>query len=182
MFDDEKEEWEKFFDFFKKKFNEEVGLMPGIFENDDFEVDLVIGEKSEEIYGIRILQTEEYDDEEDEEEEEDSEIDEIPTKDDDDDEDESGLYEVIQYDLVKTPISEAELKGKPLFQLEFGSELENDLENEEPIEKTLEEENDPFKIVVYSQMKDDKVEITGAVLSNTKNPDEISVFIEHAEL
>ncbi|MHA1675431.1 MAG: hypothetical protein ACTSYI_17605 [Promethearchaeota archaeon] len=56
MFEEERKEFEIFFDFYQKKFKEEVGLLPGVYEDDDFEIDLVMGQDSEEFLGARIMQ------------------------------------------------------------------------------------------------------------------------------
>jgi len=56
MFEEDKAEYLKFFDFYKKKFKEEVGLVPSVFENDDFEIDLAVGEDTGKIHGIRVMQ------------------------------------------------------------------------------------------------------------------------------
>lgn len=194
MFEDEKAEWDKFFDFFKGKFNEEVGLMPGVFENDDFEIDLVVGEDTGDIHGIRIMQSIAYEDDE-EDEEADAEIEEIKTDEEDEEEDESDMVEMIQYDFVKMPIAETEIDGKPYFQLQFGTPDEEEKEEEEEkddkqeVEKTStdddeENEDEPwFKLVIYSKKNEnDEEEITGAVMVNEKNPEEITVFVEDPEL
>ena len=82
MFADEKAEWDKFYNFFKKEFNEEVGFMLGVFESDDYEIDLIVGEDSGDIHGVRIMQAIPYEDEE-EDVEGDAEIAEIKTREDD---------------------------------------------------------------------------------------------------
>ncbi len=56
MFEEERKEFEIFFNFYSKKFKEEVGLLPGVYEDDDFEIDLVMGQDSEEFLGARIMQ------------------------------------------------------------------------------------------------------------------------------
>ncbi|UYP45664.1 hypothetical protein NEF87_001949 [Candidatus Lokiarchaeum ossiferum] len=188
MFDDEKAEWDKFFDFFKEKFNEEVGLMPGVFENDDYEIDLIVGEETGDILGVRVMQSIAYEDDE-EDEEGDAEIDEIATDEEDEEEDESDMVEMIQYDFVKMPIAETEIEGKPYFQLQFGSPEEESEEEEKQDKETStedkeeKEDNEWFKLVIYSKKNEnEEEEITGAVMVNEKNPEEITVFVEHPEL
>jgi hypothetical protein len=189
MFGEEKAEWDKFYDFYKAKFGEEVGLMLSVFQNDDFEIDFVIGEDSGEIHGVRIMQMVPYTD--DEEEEDDEELAEIETdeEDDSDEEDDDEMMEMIQYDFVKTAISKAEIKGEPLFQLEFGEKPQESEEGASTKEKNspeseVEDNRDPFKMVMYALKKDDEEdhELTGVMMINNKNPDEITVFVEHPEL
>ena len=168
MFGDEKEEWNKFFDYYQKKYKEEVGLVPSVFENDDFEVDLVVGEDSGKIHGIRVMQIilyegEEGDNDEEEEEEE-------------DDDDEGEEYETICYDFAKTKSPLSELEGKPYFDLNFKSKKK----------KTKKKEDDdidlPLKIQIYSKNENDKVIITGAVMINSDDPEDFTVLMETTEL
>lgn len=174
MFGDEKAEWNKFFDFYKKKFKEEVGLVPSVFENDDFEIDLAVGEDSGKIHGIRVMhivphEEEESDDEEEEDEDEEKEG---------DDEDEEEEYEMICYDFVKTKSPLSELEGKPYFDLNFGSKKKKK-------KKKKKEEDDidlPLKIQIYSKELNDKVIITGAVMINSDDPEDFTVLLENAEL
>ena len=169
MFGDEKAEWIKFFDFYQKKFKEEVSLVPSVFENDDFEVDLVVGEDSGKIYGIRVMQIIPYEGKEDDEEEEEDEEDE-----------EEEEYEMICYDFVKTTSPLSVLEGKPYFDLNFKSK------KKEKKEKKKEEEDDnidlPQKIQIYSKKLNYKVIITGAVMINSDDPEDLTVLTENTEL
>ena len=85
MFDEEREMWEKFFGYFKKKFGEEVGILPGAFEDDDIEVDMIIGESTKLVRGIRVFQLLEDDEAFDSDEDDDNV--EPDTDDDEDSED-----------------------------------------------------------------------------------------------
>ncbi len=200
MFADEKAEWDKFYNFFKKEFNEEVGFMLGVFESDDYEIDLIVGEDSGDIHGVRIMQAIPYEDEE-EDTEGDAEIAEIKTREDDEgdegdegeEEDEDAMVEMIQYDFVKKPIAEAEIEGKPYFQLQFGNPDKTEdeeatkettpTEDEETKEKDDNDDGSWFKLVIYSkQAEGEEIELTGAVMVNGENPEEVTVFVEHPDL
>ena len=174
MFGDEKAEWNKFFDFYKKKYKEEVGFVPSVFENDDFEVDLVVGEDSGKIHGIRVMQIVPYEEEGEEEEEEEDE------EDDKEKEGEEEEYEMICYDFVKNKSPLSALEGKPYFDLNFKSK------KKDKKEKKNEEENDdidlPLKIQIYSKNENDKVIITGAVMINSDDPEDFTVLMETTEL
>lgn len=87
MFEEERKMWEKFFGFFKGKFNEDVGILPGAFEDEDIEIDMIIGENSKLVRGIRVFQLLE-DDFEDDEESDEEESDECLETDGDDKEEE----------------------------------------------------------------------------------------------
>ena len=51
---DEWEQWKKYYDLFEEKFGEEVGIAPAVFESDEYELDLTIGQDSEQVIGARI--------------------------------------------------------------------------------------------------------------------------------
>ena len=190
MFEEEKEEWTKFFDFYKTKFGEEVGVMPGVFENDDFELDLFVGDETGEIRGIRVLQAVPFkddgkNDEEDDDEDEDLAVDEEDDKDEDDDdddeEDEDEVFEIYSYDFVaNSALKPNDLAGEPYFSLEFnsaGEENEDEEENDDSAEKVdveveesndgitdednNEEENGTFKIVIYGIKENSEEEQEG---------------------
>ncbi|MBA7559541.1 hypothetical protein ES708_01156 [subsurface metagenome] len=169
MFGDEKAEWNKFFDFYKKKYKEEVGFVPSVFENDDYEVDLVVGEDSGKIHGIRVLQISLYEGEEGDEEEDEED-------DEEDEEDEGEESETICYDFAKTKSSLSELEGKPYFDLNFKSKKKKAKKKEE------DDIDLPLKIQIYSKNEDDKVIITGAVMINSDDPEDFTVLMENSEL
>ena len=174
MFGDEKAEYIKFFDFYKKKFNEEVGLVPSVFENDDFEIDLAVGEDTGKIHGIRVMQIVPYEGEEGEEGDEEEGDDEAG----DEDEKEGEEYEMICYDFVRTEATLSELEGKPYFDLTFNSKKKED-------EKEVDGDDDiklPLKIKIYSKNENDKVIITGAVMINSDDPEDITIMLENSEL
>ncbi len=147
MFEEEREMWEKFFGFFKGKFNEDVGILPGAFEDEDIEIDMIIGENSKLVRGIRVFQLleddfeddEESDEEEsdecletdgdDKEEEEEEEEEEDVEEDEDDDDDED--QEILVYDLIYSP--KAKPSGVVAVELDF-PEPER-VEDEESIEE-----------------------------------------------
>jgi hypothetical protein len=184
MFDTEKAEYEKFFDFYKKKFDEEVAIMPGVFEDDDFEIDLLVGEKSETIRGVRILNFQPYEEEDDEEDKKaNKEIDELPEAEEDEDEsdsedDEEDVVEVFCYDLVAT--EGGKIKGELLFEIYFrapgeDSEVEGDEEQEE-IKTT--EENYWANLKVYASDEG----ISSASLSYREKPNEEIILLDDPEL
>ena len=125
MFSEEREMWKNFFDMFKKHFNEEVGLVPSVYESDNLDVDFIVGEKSGVLFGVQVLQLfpEGELDEEDEEGEEEEE--------EDDDEDGPTGY-VIEYRFVKSDKKVEEIKEKKLLSLEF--EIVNEGEDNEHIQ------------------------------------------------
>ena len=178
MFGDEKAEYIKFFDFYKKKFNEEVGLVPSVFENDDFEIDLAVGEDTGKIHGIRVMQIVPYEGEEGEEgdnkkdDNEDGEEEE-----DDDDKEEEDEFEMMCYDFVRTEANLSELEGKPYFDLTFNSKKKEIQKEEDDDDIKL-----PLKIQIYSKNDKDKVIITGAVMIHSDDPEDITVLLENDEL
>jgi len=178
MFGDEKAEYIKFFDFYKKKFNEEVGLVPSVFENDDFEIDLAVGEDTGKIHGIRVMQIVPYEGEEGEEgdnkkdDNEDGEEEE-----DDDDKEEEDEFEMMCYDFVRTEANLSELEGKPYFDLTFNSKKKEIQKEEDDDDIKL-----PLKIQIYSKNENDKVIITGAVMINSDDPKDITVMMENSDL
>jgi hypothetical protein len=96
MFSEEREMWKKFFDMFKKHFNEEVGLLPSVYESDEeaLDIDFIVGEESGTLFGVQVMQYFEEDedednkDEDDEDEDDEDEDDEDEDDEDEDDEDE----------------------------------------------------------------------------------------------
>ncbi|MHA1519202.1 MAG: hypothetical protein ACTSRK_03375 [Promethearchaeota archaeon] len=94
MFDDERREFEILFNFYKKKFKEEIYYIPGVYCDRDFEVNLLMGYNSEDLLGARILQ--------------------YPIHKHDEYEDD--IQELIQYDFVKTSEKNSSIEGQPYFQ------------------------------------------------------------------
>ncbi|MHA1732749.1 MAG: hypothetical protein ACTSU5_12460 [Promethearchaeota archaeon] len=87
MFEDVKEEWDRLFDSFRERFNEEVGVMFSVFSSEELglEVDLFVGEDTGHIRGARVFQGDIDEDEGDGEDVE------------------GGGGEVVYYDLVAVP-------------------------------------------------------------------------------
>jgi hypothetical protein len=152
MFDEMKAEWDRFFNFYKNRFNEEVEYMPEIFGDEHLEMDLVIGQDSGLVRGLRfivILDSDE--DDEDEEGEDDAEggeedeaeaegDDEDVDLDDDSDDEDDEAVDVVGYDLAAQ--DGAVVTGQPLLELTFlkrgeGEDEEND---EEPADLGEDEE------------------------------------------
>ena len=91
----------------------------------------------------------------------------------DEDEEEYGM---ICYDLVKTNTTLAKLKGKPYFDLNFGTKKKKKKRKDDDIIL-------PEKIQIYSKMQDDNILITGAVMfNNSDDPEDITVLEETSEL
>ena len=153
MFEEEREEYAKFFDFFKTMFKEDVGFIPSIYEDDDFEIDLIIGEDSGEIRGIRVLQMMSADEEEDlewegsakevlespEEEADEDEIEEEDDKEEDDeteeDDEEDDIFEMYQYDFVATDYEPGKIVGNLCLETTFDMPNHEDEEEEEETEE-----------------------------------------------
>lgn len=56
MFDDAKKLIDQYFNLLKEKAGEEVGLMYGVYDDEDvLEIDLIIGDESEKVFGIRFF-------------------------------------------------------------------------------------------------------------------------------
>ena len=189
MFEEEREMWEKFFGYFKKKFNEDVGILPGAFEDEDIEIDMIIGEQTKKVRGIRVFQLtdEEFDDDdEDLDEEEDSDeclekdggeektdekddssddkADEEDLDDEDDDEDfEDGEDQgILVYDLIYSPT--AKPSGLVAAELDFPEpeqvEDEDSIEEDSYCKACEEGKGEHNHPVVDETVPDDKVWIT----------------------
>ena len=96
MFGDAKSEIDKFYDYYLAKFEEEALIMMGYYESEEFEIDLVLGEKSEKLIGIRMMvnpksKTDEKEEEEDE--------------------------DILLYDLLSNVGEKVE--GRPIFKIPY---------------------------------------------------------------
>ncbi len=120
MFEDDKEEWHKLFDYYKQHFGEAAGVMCGVLDTDDFEIDLFAGEDSGKVFGMRLYQVMELEEKDkaealkkDKAVEKDSVEatgEEGEGEDEKEDEDEEDVSEVMAYDLILTP--KAKIQGK----------------------------------------------------------------------
>jgi hypothetical protein len=142
MFSKEREEINRWFNYFKEKCGEEVNIMTSVLETDDLAIDLVIGD-SEEIRGVRVFKiygTDEDDDEEEEDEEEEVEDEEdhpddceceecCPPDDDEEDEEEDEGVAAEVFDLVRD--DKADIQGKPVFQIILADLYEDSDDDEE---------------------------------------------------
>ena len=156
MFSEERARWKKFFDIFKKHFNEEVGLVPSVYESEEIDIDFVLGEESGQLFGIKVMQLfpdEEYEEETEDEEEEEEEG---------EDEDGPGGY-VIEYTFVKTEKKVEEIKDKLRYDLDFELESEDD-------------ENEKIHIDFYANDDD---EFTALVV--TIDNEFFGVYMEHPD-
>ncbi|MHA1521889.1 MAG: hypothetical protein ACTSVZ_09085 [Promethearchaeota archaeon] len=180
MFEEERREFEIFFNYFEKKFKEEIGLLPGIYEDDDFEIDMVMGQDSEEFYGVRIMQyvpvdestLEEGDrldeideiadleeDKKDEGGKDDGDEDEDDEEYDEDEDDEDELMEMILYDFVKTSEENPSIDGQPYFQIVLNAPGDDEEEEGEEGKNTdsevkTEPKTEPkpeLKLLIYAQ-------------------------------
>ena len=189
MFEEEKAEWDHLFAVYKKIFDEDVGIMTGIYESDEIEIDLMVGEKSDDVRGMKVLQMVSAP-EDDEEEEADEEIDALETDEEDDTEDDSEIVEILEYDFLAKPgAKESDLKGKPYLQLTYGkpdAEEEAEEKGEDKEEGEDDEKDTWFKIILYAQKKtedaDAPPELTGAVMINGEDPTDKTIFMEHPDL
>jgi hypothetical protein len=175
MFEEDKEEWHMLFDYYKKRFDEAVGVMCGALDTEDFEIDLFAGETSGKIYGMRLYQVMELEEgaakEEEEDDEGEKEVGEEGGEEyeDEDDEEES---DVMVYDLVVTP--KAKIQGK------VAAEATVDLTEEETEGKP--EEVRKLNIKIYTEDGDVNAYVTGAVGTFEGKPASHLVFIEPPEL
>jgi len=55
IFSEMKDKFQKYFDILKSEFGEEIGMICGVFDGNYIEIDLLVGDKSEKVIGIRIL-------------------------------------------------------------------------------------------------------------------------------
>jgi len=128
MFSEERARWTKFFDMFKKHFNEEVGFIPSVYESDDIDIDFIVGEEKSQLYGIQVLQMFPDGELDEEDEEGEREEDDDDNKDDDDEDDDEPVGYVIEYMFVKTDQKVEDITDEKRFELDFDLESEGDAE------------------------------------------------------
>ncbi|MHA1776726.1 MAG: hypothetical protein ACTSWC_08105 [Promethearchaeota archaeon] len=141
MFESEREESDAFFSYFSEKYGEEVGLMLSFYDDEEFEIDLIVGMDSETIYGLNVIQSLLAENiEEDREDNEDGD-------DDEDDEDEDEYVDELQYLFVKMDIPPSKLEGKPYFQIDLSENPgnESNLESEPSETQIASSSNNPDK-------------------------------------
>src|SRR4030042_2509735 len=154
MFEEDKEKWPKLVDYYKQHFGEEIGVICGVLDTEDFEIDLFASESSGKVYGMRLYQVMELEDsglEEDNEEEE--------------DEEES---DVMCYDLVATP--KAKIQGTLACEATVDLPQEGKDGDGEQIHK--------FHIKIYTENGDVHANVTGVVGILDGNPGRPAVFLE----
>jgi hypothetical protein len=159
MFEEDKEEWHKLFDYYKQRFGEDTGVICGVLDTEDFEIDLFAGENSGKVYGMRLYQVMEL-------EEGDVDGDE---KEEDDEEEES---DIMCYDLVATP--KAKIQGKTACEATVDLPEEGKDEQSEQVHK--------FSIKIYTEDGDVNSNVTGAVGILDGKPGSRAVFLEPPEL
>jgi len=196
MFDEEREMWEKFFGYFKKKFGEEVGILPGAFEDDDIEVDMIIGESTKLVRGIRVFQlleddeafdSDEDDDnvepdtDDDEDIEDDGDDDDVDGDDDDDDDDDDEDEDfddddqgIWVYDLIYT--KDGKQTGKLAVELDFPEpekvEDEDELEEGSHCKACEEGEGEHNHPTEETSPEDEKIWITMEIYTEEGNLDD----------
>ncbi|WP_457557330.1 hypothetical protein [Candidatus Harpocratesius sp.] len=180
MFENERKESEAFFNYFLDKFNEEVGLLLAFYDDDEFEIDLIVGMDTETIYGLNILQyissekgyeefgnqddensdhVEKDDDEEynsDEEKEDDEEEDDSDEDEDDEEDEGNDVIEEIQYMFVKMEISPSNLEGKPYFQIDLAEtskeqEEKQSAEDNDNLNSIPQFEENALRLIIYAK-------------------------------
>ena len=179
MFDEDKEEWHRLFDYYKQHFGEEVGVICGILDSDDFEIDLFSGENSGKILGMRLYQVLEIegkthagtgkkdkilvkgkDDEAGEEEFEETE------------ENDDDLPEVLAYDLVLKP--GANIQGKMAYTATLDLAEEGQGGEKESTCNLI--------LKIYTVDGQAKTYVTGAMLELKSTPSTPIIFLEPPEL
>ncbi|MCF2139570.1 MAG: hypothetical protein K9W44_05910 [Candidatus Lokiarchaeota archaeon] len=205
MFENERKESEAFFNYFSDKFNEEVGLLLAFYDDDEFEIDLIVGMDTETIYGLNILQyvsSEEGDEEFGNQDEEnsdyvkgDDEEDDIDEEDDSDEDEENDFIEEIQYMFVKMEISPSNLEGKPYFQIDLAEtskeqEEKQSAEDDDNVNSLPQLEENALRLIIYAKplngfededitdLPGEKIRLTGAVMIKGNDKESLVVFSE----
>ncbi|MHA1729841.1 MAG: hypothetical protein ACTSWY_14090 [Promethearchaeota archaeon] len=158
MFEEERKEWNAFFNYYKEKFGEDVGLKAAVYEDDQYEIDLAVGENSEKILGFRIINYventgEESDNKKENEDEEETEKGEEG--------EEEEIFDVFAYDLVR---DFGKISGKPM--IKFSLDDENNEINK----------NDQLSVTIYSENGEINSDITCAIIIKTSEPNKRILF------
>ncbi len=179
MFDDDKEEWHQLFDYYKQHFNEDVGVMCGVLDSDDFEIDLFAGEDSGRIYGMRLYQVMELEEKDktealkkDEATRKSSGEEEKEEEEEEEDEEEEEVSDVMAYDLILKP--KAKILGKVAYTAAVDL-TEEGKEGEREDERKL-------NIKIYTEDGDVNAYVTGLVGTFEGKPGSRLVFLEPPEL
>ncbi|HMF33515.1 MAG TPA: hypothetical protein VKK79_18980 [Candidatus Lokiarchaeia archaeon] len=177
MFDADKAELDALFNFYLKRFGEDIGMMLGVIDTEDIELDLYVGEKSNLVRGMRVFQLLDVEHKEEEESgEEDSE-----------EEDDDKPADVIVYDLVATP--GAEVSGQRFFNGALGKP-DSFIEGEEEENAEAKEEEEPptetpedvwITLSIYSVDGGIESDITCAVITYGPDLSDETVFVEDPE-
>ncbi len=176
---DDGNDLKKIFDFFEKKYKESVGIMFGVVETDEIEMDIVRGEESSQVLGIRIYQFL-GNDQDDEKGPGGEPVD--AGSDDDDDADEEGEEceeeQALVYDFIAAN-SKAKLAGTPWMKIEVSEPSCND-DDEEATEKGP-EETPWVRIVIHARDGKERKEITGLELTYISSSTSVT-FVETDEV
>jgi hypothetical protein len=157
------------FDYYKKHFDEDVGVMCGVLDTEDFEIDLFAGESSGKIFGMRLYQVMELEEGDKEASKEDDGEGEEESDEGEEDEEES---DVMVYDLVVT--STAKIQGKVATKATVDlTEEGKDGEGEQARK---------FNIKIYTEDGDVNAYVTGAVGAFEGKLASRLVFLEPPEL
>ncbi len=179
MFEEDKEEWHKLFDYYKQHFGEATGVICGVLDTDDFEIDLFAGEDSGKIYGMRLYQVMELEEKDktealkkDKAAKKDSDEEEGDKDEEEEDEEDEEVSEVMAYDLVLKP------KAKILGKVACTATLDLTEEGKEGEREDARKVN----IKIYTEDGDVNAYVTGVVGSFEGSPGSRLVFLEPPEL
>jgi hypothetical protein len=195
--------------YYEKRFKEDIGIMLGVVEHEDIEVDLIVGTDSNQVLGMRVLQSVPAEDidasENDVPAANDAE--QVPASDgesssedegeDDEVDDDNELIDVIIYDLTRVDDPKAKVKGEPALKFLVGAPIyEDDSDDEEkPAEKqepkkaptggdeAVEKEKYWLEISLYWKIDEDEcADYTGAILHYINKPQTKIVFLPNPDL
>ncbi len=176
MESDENEDWKIIEPYYERIFKEKVTILPGMVSMDEFEIDLIVGVKSDKVRGIRLFEFFPTDEED---------VDEPSKKSKDDqgggdEEGENDIYDVIVYDLVATPGAKVP-PGQAILEVHVaGPECCEEMEH---VDVNEDEKKYWVSITLYEEENDDTADITGATLYYLDDPSKKqTVFVEDEDL
>ena len=162
MFDEEREALDNLFKYFESKFKEEVGIMAGVVEEEEFELDLIVGMDSDLVRGIRLLQF-------------------LPSEDGEAvNEDGEDLYDVIVYDFVASEASTAP-DGDVLFEVKIAAPGCHDKDGEACCDDGGGDDSFWIKVTVFVKEDEEGAELTGILMTYLASGETIR-FVEDPSL
>jgi hypothetical protein len=196
LFDEDKD-MQNVLAYYEKRFKEDIGIMLGVAEHDDIEVDLIVGTDSNQVLGMRVLQSvpaEEIDDSGDNKKAAKDADQSLEAEGDASDDDE--LIDVIIYDLTREEDPKAEVKGNLALKFLVGTPVyDEDSDDEEKPPKKQESKKNAkdsgeavnnskywVEISLYWKVEDECAEYTGAILHYISEPETKIVFLPNADL